>query len=585
MRLLVVASLVVGGALAASADQQVNIQGQQIQIPPMPQLPPGMTLPPRDQGTQKTGTAKLRGRIVNAETGAPLRRAQVRAAANEIQVSRGTATDAEGRYEFADLPAGRYTLTISKGGYVTLSYGQRRPNEQGKPIEIADGQVLERVDMSLPRGSAITGRVLDEFGEPVAGVNVQAMRYRFFNGQRRLVPAGAVSSATDDLGQYRVYGLPPGEYAISATLRGGGIVGLGVGAAAGGAGAGDSSGYAPTYYPGTQQSAEAQRVTVGVGQEVANISFAMITSRLAKISGTAVDSTGKPLVGESVSLRQEIVGPGTVMMFSSTGSQIKADGSFTLNNVTPGEYYLDVRTRGTDPEAGSAPVTVTGDDINGVSIVTSKGATVRGQLVFEGGAPANVKPDSVQVTQMSLEPGRSMAAGPPPRTNDDWTFEMKAVAPGVRTFRVQRAPASWTIKSVLLNGEDITDNGYTFKGNEEINNLQVILTSQVSEALGTVNDVKGNPSREYTAVVFPLEREKWTIPQSRYVKIARPDQEGRFRIRGLPPGEYFAAALDYLEPGEEGDPELLDRLKVGAQRFSIGVGETKPLVLRLLPSS
>lgn len=576
-------------ALVAAASTQVVTVDQTIQLPSTPQLPPGVQLPSRDQGPQRTGTSKLRGRIVNIETGTPLRRAQIRATAPEIQVTRATTSDAEGRYEFNDLPAGRYTVNVSKGGYVSLSYGQRRPNEQGKPIELAEGQVLEKVDLALPRGSAISGRVLDEFGEPVAGVSVQAMRYRFFNGQRRLVPAGGATSATDDLGQYRVYGLPPGEYAVSATMR----PGLAVMANSEGS---DRSAYAPTYYPGTQQPTEAQRLNVSVGQDLSNISFALIPTRAAKVSGTVLDSTGRPLAGESISIRQEIVTPagggatGTaIMMFSNTGSAIRPDGSFTLTNVAPGDYFLDVRTRSAaEPEFASVPISVAGDDIIGVSIVTSKGATVRGQIVFEGGAPPTLKPDAVQVSQLVLDQNRSMAPmGQAPRTNDDWTFELKGVAPGLRTFRVQRAPASWIVKSVTLNGDDITDKGYEFKGNEEMSGLQIVLTSLISEATGSVSDAKGNPSREYTLVAFSTDRDRWTIPQTRYVKIGRPDQEGRFRIRGLPAGEYYAIALDYLEPGEESDPELLERLKgsASAQKFTIGNGETKSLVVKMLAGS
>lgn len=566
--------------VATAARAQVVTSDRTIQLPSMPQLPPGVQLPPRDQGAQKTGTSKLRGRIVNIDTGAPLRRAQIRATASEIQVSRSTMTDADGRYEFNDLPAGRYLVTVSKAGYVTLSHGQRRPNEQGKPIDVAEGQVLEKVDLALPRGSAISGRVLDEFGEPVAGVMVQAMRYRFFNGQRRLVPGGAVTSTTDDLGNYRVYGLAPGEYAISAMLR---MSGPGTMSAADSPA--DRSSYAPTYYPGTQQSAEAQRISVAVGQDMSNISFALIPSRTARISGTALDSTGKPLAGESVSVRQEISGPGTVMMFSTSGSTIRPDGSFTINNVAPGEYFIEVRTRSAvEPESGSVAVSVTGEDISGLSIVTTRGATVRGTIAFEGGIPGMVRADSVQVQQLSLDSSRSAMGTSAPRTNDDWTFELKGIAPGLRTFRVPRAPAGWIVKSVILNGQDITDRGYEFKGTEEISGLQVVLTSQIAEAVGTVNDVKGNPSREYTAVLFSTDRDLWTLLQTRYVKIGRPDQEGRFRIRGLPPGEYYVTALDYLEPGEEADPDLLDRLKAGAQKVSIGEGESKSVVVRLASS-
>src|SRR5262249_5082205 len=159
--------------------------------------------------------------------------------------------------DFKDLPAGRYQLNASKGSFVTLAYGQLRPFEQGKPIDIKDAQTLEKVDFALPRGSVITGRVVDEFGEPTADVQVMAMRYQFLQGRRRLTPAGR-PNMTNDIGEFRIFALPPGQYYLSATLRNfNGPMD---------ATTDDRSGYAPTYYPGTASVTEAQRITVAIGQ-------------------------------------------------------------------------------------------------------------------------------------------------------------------------------------------------------------------------------------------------------------------------------------------------------------------------------
>ena len=131
------------------------------QIPPV-QLPPGMpqiAAPPRDT-SQKTGTARIRGRVVAADGGQPLRKAQVRAFAADIRENRGTSTDGDGRFELKELPAGRYTVSASKGSFVSLQYGQLRPFASGKPIELRDGETIEKVDFALPRGGIVTGRVV-----------------------------------------------------------------------------------------------------------------------------------------------------------------------------------------------------------------------------------------------------------------------------------------------------------------------------------------------------------------------------------------------------------------------------------------
>jgi len=197
-------------------------QGPQIDPGQLPQGPGGLGGrfggPFRDNTPAPKGTAKIIGRIVSADSGNPIRRAQVRVSAPDARTNRMVTTDNQGRYEVGDLPAARYRVTISKAGYVTLEYGQARPFEAGKPLDVADGQVLDKIDFSLPRGSVIAGRITDEFGDPIADAQVQAMRYQFTNGQRQLVNAGR-TAVSDDIGQFRIFGLMPGEYIVRASVR------------------------------------------------------------------------------------------------------------------------------------------------------------------------------------------------------------------------------------------------------------------------------------------------------------------------------------------------------------------------------
>src|SRR5262245_23335667 len=214
---------VLAGSAGTSIAGQAVFQGPPGGPPPggpgMPPFGPGPGRqggPPRDpRGPTVTGTAVIRGRIFASDTGRPLRRARVQVNAPELAgEERMTSTNADGRYEIKDLPAGRYTVTVTRSGYLRLSYGQRRPYEQGKPLQVADRQSVENVDFTLPRMSLITGRVLDEANEPIAGVRVMAMRSAYFEGQRKLVPAFAPLALTDDAGQYRLLGLTPGTYYV-----------------------------------------------------------------------------------------------------------------------------------------------------------------------------------------------------------------------------------------------------------------------------------------------------------------------------------------------------------------------------------
>src|SRR4026209_727649 len=158
MRILRIATLCACALLLVadfSAAQQIIINGATTD---MPVQMPGMG--PRQP---KTGTARLRGRVLSVENGGPVRRAQVRILSPDIG-SKSAMTDAEGRYEFRDLPAGRFNMSVTIAGYVTIQYGQTRQCESCKALDLTDGQVMDKADFSLPRGSAISGRLVDEFG-------------------------------------------------------------------------------------------------------------------------------------------------------------------------------------------------------------------------------------------------------------------------------------------------------------------------------------------------------------------------------------------------------------------------------------
>ncbi|HET8818936.1 MAG TPA: sodium/proton-translocating pyrophosphatase, partial [Xanthomonadaceae bacterium] len=201
-------------------------------------------------------------------------RAQVRLSGPEI-LPKVSLTDAEGRFEFRELPAGRFTMQATKSGFVSVQFGQTRPFESGRPIELADRQVLDNSDIYMPRGSVIAGRIVDEFGDPVPDVMVTALRQTWSNGRRRLAPAPGRMAQTNDLGQYRIYGLPPGDYYVSASMRNTTVetmvtemAAVRAFAAAPSSGTSTpSSGYAPTYYPGTPNGGEAQKITLIAGQE------------------------------------------------------------------------------------------------------------------------------------------------------------------------------------------------------------------------------------------------------------------------------------------------------------------------------
>ena len=569
--------------------------------------PPGVEMMMPGLGGQrqlKTGTGRISGRVLSTDSGGPLRRAQVRLTAPEIGVKTAL-TDAEGRFEFRDLPAGRFSLNASKSGYVNVQYGQTRPFETGRPIELADKQVLEKADIGMPRGSVISGRIVDEFGDPLSDALVSAMRQTWSNGRRRLLPTGRTSQ-TNDLGQFRMYGLPPGEYYVSATLRNTDIMMMDAalmgGPSSGASGSTPSSGYAPTYFPGTTTAANAQRVTVAIGQEAQNTDFPLAPVRLARIAGTVMSSDGKPLEGGLVTAMPlnrsgEI---GLMMMGPATGRTSK-DGNFTIASVAPGDYTLHVRTvrimtsdggdtmmfratiggaDGPESETGSLPITVGGEDLSNVVIVTSKGATASGRITFDGATPPPATGIRISAMPAEMMDGPVMAAGGGATAKEDGSFLLRGLS-GRRLVRVGNLPPGWILKSVRLNGDDVTDGGVDFKAGQDVSGLEIVASNKQTEISGGVTASNGSPIKDYTVVVFADDSQLWNLPMTRWVSGTRPDQEGRFRIRNMPPGTYNIIAVDYVEAGAWGDPELLERLKARARRVTLSEGGTERLDLKL----
>jgi hypothetical protein len=533
-------------------------------------IPPGQQAP--------VGTAVLRGVVVAADTGAPIRRAQVRTAAPGAQETRTTLTDEQGRFELRELSGGRYTITASKGGFITLQYGQRRPSEPGTPVDLAAGQAIEKLVVGLPRGSVITGRIVDEFGEPLTGAQVRVLRYAYAAGARRLLPAGQ-SDRTDDQGTFRVFGLPPGEYVVSATLnedRGGPFLR----ARGGTADDEPSTGYAPTYFPGTTNAGDAQRVTVGLGQEVSGIGFGLSLMPLAKVSGRVVGMAGLELAGMVMALPDDMV---RQAMSVPRGAPVNADGTFELRGLAPGRYTLAVGARGRrgggDEPTGRASITVSGVDLSGITIALAPPAVVRGVVVTDTGA-VGLRSGQVRVSFTPTQPAgadafRNRGGG----INGDFTFELAGITePGY--LRVS-PPPGWFLKAILRDGQDITDEPLALEPGTQLNGVRVVLTQTASGVSGSVRDDRGAAVLDASVVVFPEDERQWVF-QSRFIRTARPDTSGRFEITGLPAGDdYRVVALQGLEDGQATDPVFLASLREQSQRLSLAEGEAKSLDLRL----
>ena len=227
-------------------------------------------------------------------------------------------------------------------------------------------------------------------------------------------------------------------------------------------------------------------------------------------------------------------------------------------------------------------VTVADEDITDLQLVTSKPVSVAGRVIVDPAAAQSL-PASLFVSAFPMD-GPNFGGLTPGRVADDYTFELKT-SPGRSRISLSNPPAGWSIRAVRLNGADVIDSGVEFKPNQNVRGLEVELTNKVSVVAGLVTTGRGEASRDYTAIAFPQDSDRWKDTNSRYIRTGRPDQDGRFKISGLPSGDYLLIAVDHINPGESSDPEFLERVRTKATRFSLSEGETKSIDLKLNSSS
>jgi hypothetical protein len=539
--------------------------GGQTQVIGAPQRTPA-----RDPA-EKKGTAIVRGKIVSAE-GRPLRRVQLRLSGEPLSDSRTASTNGLGQFEIGELPAGRYTLTATRAGYLGMTFGQSRPGEPGRPIELAEGQVVANADLVLPHSALISGHVFDEAGEPLAGANVLTLQMRYFNGRRRLTPVRG-NTFSDDTGQYRLSGLEPGEYYVQASSRE--------------TWEGDPPqkqmlGFVPTFYPASPGPGEAQRVRVRAGQEVSAIDIGLIPGKVGRVSGMAFNSQGVPLAGETVNMSFEVRGENFMMTSSAQTAKVNPDGSFSFRNVAPNEYHLNIRTAATPErpaEAANVIVSVAGGDVEGVNITTGAAGAVVGRVVVDGSAPLPTPLSKLVVRPLPVDRDTSVnMLGIPDngRLRDDGSFELKSVV-GLVRFTVTPLSDGWAIRQIEHNGRDLTSQPVDTMG-QTLEGMTITLTNRFPVVSGSLQDGKGKALLAGTAILFPDDAAMWS-EDLRAVRTARVDQSGVFTLKGVRPGEYLIVAVDTVTNNQWNDPEYLESLRQHGTRLTLAEGDAKRVEL------
>ena len=522
-----------------------------------------------DQEREDRELGAIQGTVLAADGGSPLAKATVslRKSGSRGGDSQRTArTGARGEYDFSDLAAGKYVLSVMRNGYLPQNYGQKRiqafrGQAGGTPLTLGEGQVLDGIDFKLTRGGVVEGRVADQDYEPLSRVAVTLSGYQTFQGERALVPVGRAQ--TDDRGQFRLFDIPPGSYFLSATPGGFPFFGR--------RGRRRQS-FPPTYYPGVPSLEQATKVEVSAGGEVGGFHLTLIKSHTYSVSGRVLAADGSPAQSvRIITVNQS--GPGQVSLRGGTTTD--PQGVFKVAGLLPGKHRLIARRgRREEPQIASASVEVIDQDLQGLTLALGSGAAITGRIVSES-QESVLDWRRVEVVTRPAAGGRRgmMFGGGEARVEEDFSFRISNLPGGLYRFSVRLPPGNHYVESIRAEGQDIIDRLVEMSDHDHLSGVVVRVSPEGSQISGMVeSEEDGQPVDGATVLVFaadPQQRGSY----SRFTRTTQTDQAGRFFLQGLAPAEYLVCALVEHEPGRESELEYLNGLEGDSTTIDLSAGE------------
>ena len=526
------------------------------------------------QTPPQTGTGVIQGRVLRVGGTEPIADAQVFLYRGTTSMGGGggqrgggprgagasvvsAITDDAGGFVFKDLAPGRYTLTAQHRRFSGPFISSPDPTVG---VAVANGQTTEAMIAMTPT-SVIRGRVRDSSGQFASNVQVEALVISYTNGLPFLMPT--IVKASDDRGEYRLYGIPPGDYYIGATPRPPSAIAAMAG--------GDRS--AKTFFPNAIDISQATKVTIHGGEDIQNVDIAIQTPQTYKISGT-VSSTvpvaaARPSAQGVFAVIQQNQNATVQLVLNSrdttrpeggnsggTSSSISAaspSGPFEIANVLPGSYDLVAILNGNSdaPSIARTVVDVRNQDVGGILMTIRPSFQAKGVVTVDGGAP---KPNVVRMALTPADALRRLGVALPADIAADGSFNIQGCPDGA--FRLSVAPMGGDlyVEDMRQGGSSIYDTGFEIRGRNP-DSIQVIVKSGAGTYDGTLQDASGKAVTGGIVALVPATRRQ----NDALYFMGRSDSTGAFSIRGIAPGDYKMFAWDVMPPGANTNAAFLEK--------------------------
>jgi len=505
--------------------------------------------------------------VVNAVTGEPLRRARLtltpmgRPAGSAPLQPIGAASDAEGKFKFEKIEPARYMLSAEKAGFLRQQYSQSGQSRSSTPLAVASGQKLRDLEIKLTPQAVILGRVVDEDGEPLARASVQVGR----QWAQGLANTEQLGMSTNDIGEFRIANLRAGKYTVRVEYR---LGAAGPPTRAPGAEGEGMEDYVSTFYPGTTDPGGAVPIEVRAGQEISGIEIRMQKGRVYRVRGSVVGVAVDPASRVQVSLQSQQRRGGTVFV---SGGAMRMGGAFEMSSVRPGSYFvLAIRfDSGRQQVLGRTPVTVTNGDVDSVVVQAGAPVAIAGRVQVEGDENARV------TGSVLLQAGNREFGGPTVRIEGDGTFKIDNVSRETHHITVSGLPEGMYVKRARAGSVDVLESGLDLSNAESVTPLEIVVSPKGAAIEGVArHDSKPWPGAWVTLV----QPDRVRGP----VRTIAADQDGRFTLKGVAPGEYRLYAWEEPMPTGEVEPELLKPYEGHAVKVKVAEGGREQVEVKLV---